>query len=134
MDSISQQLQQGVQSFRWEKANELWGPYKEEADDTCCANTYCAASASALGVAYKLTGEFLSEVDFKISAYFPEISFLINLHSFFFFFFFFIKINSINTVVTTTNREQVILNLQKISVHAMLGTHIAVTIRMKYIR
>ncbi|KAG7322586.1 hypothetical protein KOW79_013932 [Hemibagrus wyckioides] len=49
MDSISQQLHQGVQSFRWEKANELWGPYNEEADDTCCANTYCAASASALG-------------------------------------------------------------------------------------
>lgn len=87
MDSISQQLHQGVQSFCWEKANELWGPYNEEADDTCCANTYCAASAPALGVAYKLIGEFLSEVDFRISAYFPEISFLINFHSFFFFFF-----------------------------------------------
>lgn len=83
MDSISQQLRKGVQSFRWEKANELWGPSNEEADDTCCANTYCAASASALGVAYELIGEFPSEVDFKIWIYFPDISVLVNYHAFF---------------------------------------------------
>lgn len=81
MDSISQQLGKGVQSFRWERANELWGPYNEEADDTCCANTYCAASALALEVAYKLIREFLSEVVFEIWVYFQAISFLINYFS-----------------------------------------------------
>lgn len=45
---------------------------------TRCANTYCAASASALEVGYKLIGEFLSEVDIKIWVYFPDLSLLIN--------------------------------------------------------